>query len=90
MKYRMSNKVWIISSRKTDGRYNQGIIVGVEAVSDHIFYPDEKSFFNSFKDQFKYKVAYVDCVTGKAVTQWIYEDDLSKTKPESKTTADRQ
>ena len=83
MKFRMNSKIWIShkSERKTDGRYNQGKIVGVEANNDGLYFVGKADFFRGF-DSFRYKVAYIDVCTGKGVSKWLNEDYLSKSKPE--------
>ena len=50
MQFKMNNKVRIIPSKKIDGRYNCGIIIGFEKVQNNIYlgYMDEKEFYNRF------------------------------------------
>ena len=79
-KYRMGQSVWILSSKKTDGRYNKGNIVGIELSYYGLGYLTEKQYLDDFSHP-KYKVAYVDCFTNKGCSVWVHEDDLSKEKP---------
>jgi hypothetical protein len=81
MKYKMGSKVYITSSKKTDGRYNKGKIVGVELSYFGLGYLTETQYFNDF-DHPRYKVAYVDCFTNKACCHWYSEEELQKEKPE--------
>jgi hypothetical protein len=37
MLFKMNNKVKIISSKKTDGRYNYGTIIGIEKEEDGFY-----------------------------------------------------
>ena len=78
-KFRMRQKVVIIPSRKTDGRYNQGTVVGIEFVQDgcYLGYNSEKEYLARYTVP-RYKVAYVDCVTLQASTTWFCENELSK------------
>ena len=76
----IKNKVWILDSKKIDGRYNKGIIVGVEMAYEVLGFITEAQFFRSF-EEFRYKVAYVDVFTGKACIDWKHHTDLSKLKP---------
>ena len=77
----MNKKVWIISSKKTDGRYNKGIVVGIEKFYDGFGYISESQFFRDFKD-WRYKIAYVDVATNKACQEWVHYTELSTAKPE--------
>lgn len=73
----MGKKVKILTSEKTDGRYNYGKIVGIELLEDRYYlgYIDEREFLNRFTME-RYKVAYIDCVTNRANTEWVYVEDL--------------
>ncbi|MNG03802.1 hypothetical protein D3C85_794210 [compost metagenome] len=82
MKFRLKSKVWLVDSRKIDGRYNKAIIIGYELRSQSLCVFSEQQFFNDFRLPV-YKVAYVDCFTGNAITCWCDESSLSKVKPES-------
>lgn len=77
--YRMKSKVKIISRQKSDGRFNFGVIVGIELIQDayYLGYKTEKEFVSKFIVP-KYKVAYVDCFTNKAHSEWFAESELSK------------
>lgn len=76
----MGNKVWILNSKKTDGRYNKGVIVGIEKDYIKLGFMTESQYFRDFIE-YRYKVAYVDVFTGRAIAEWIYHTNLSKTKP---------
>lgn len=79
--FTMKSKVWILNSRKQDGRYNKGIIVGIELDRPPTLgYRDESQFFRDFKEG-RYKVAYVDVFTNKACVEWFHCTNLSKTSP---------
>lgn len=80
MKFKMNSKVYILSSKKTDGRYNKGKVVGVELSYYGLGYLTETQYLNDFENP-KYKVAYVDCFTNKACCQWYAEEELQKDKP---------
>ena len=82
MKYRMGGIVWILSSKKTDGLYNKGKIVGVELNYYGLGYMTERQYLNDFGHP-RYKVAYVDCFTNRACSEWLCESDLQKNKPEA-------
>jgi hypothetical protein len=81
MRYKMGNKVYIKSSKKLDGRFNRGKIVGVELSYHALGFLTEAQYLNDFEHP-KYKVAYVDVFTGRAYASWYEEDDLCKDKPE--------
>lgn len=74
---RFKQKVKILSSLKTDGRYNYGKIVGIELLQDgyYLGYTSEKEYLARFTVP-KYKVAYVDCATKNACTEWFLEKDI--------------
>lgn len=86
MKFRMGSKVWLSgkSHRKTNGKYNQGKIVGVEANNYSLYFVGSADFFSGF-NSYRYKVAYIDVCTGKGCAEWFHEDSLSKNKPEDAT-----
>lgn len=75
--FRMGAKVTIISSKKTDGRYNHGIVVGIDKHYPYLGFTSEKQFFSGFKVA-RYKVAYVDCFTHKACQEWVTPGELVK------------
>ena len=75
--FKMGAKVTLTNSRKTDGRYNHGIIVGIEKSYPYLAFHTEAQFFKSFVVK-KYKVAYVDCFTGKACSDWVSYEDVVK------------
>lgn len=77
----LKNKVWILNSKKTDGRYNKGVIVGIELDYPYLNYTSESQYFKDFKES-RYKVAYVDVFTKRACCEWFRHDVLSKTKPD--------
>lgn len=80
MKFRMGGKVWILAGKKSDGRHNQGRIVGMELSYYGLGYICESQFLSDFGSP-RYKVAYIDCVTNRACQEWFAEEDLSKNKP---------
>ena len=77
---RIGNSVWIIKSKKIDGRYNRGKVVGIEMSYNGLGYLSETQFIKDHKIS-RYKVAYVDVVTKKACSEWLYHKDVSKEKP---------
>ena len=81
MNFRMGAMVWVISSRKTDGRYNKAKIVGVELNYYGLGFMTERQYLNDFAHP-RYKVAYVDCCTGRACSEWVGEHEIQKKKPE--------
>lgn len=74
---RMNKKVKILSGQKTDGRFNAGVIVGIELTEDNHYlgYRSASEFLKRFTNP-RYKVAYIDCVTERACTEWFYEREL--------------
>lgn len=78
--FSLKNKVWIINSKKIDGRYNKGIIVGIEMYYNGLSFFTERQYFNDF-EEYRYKVAYVDVFTGKGCCEWLDHSYLSKVKP---------
>lgn len=81
MKFKIKNKVWILPSKKIDGRYNNGKIVGIELFYYGLGFLTENQYLNDFESP-RYKVAYVDVFTGRACAEWYLENDLQKEKPE--------
>lgn len=79
MKFKMKNKVRILTSKKIDGRYNEGIIIGMELIENGFYlgYSSKKEYLNRFLSE-RYKVAYVDCVTERAGTDWFSDIQLEK------------
>jgi len=77
--FRMKQKVRIKRDQKTDGRFNAGTIIGIamEEGGAWLGYTSEKEFLARFNRP-TYKVAYVDCVTERACTEWFDEPDLEK------------
>lgn len=73
-------KVWITSSKKIDGRYNKGLIVGHELIYPFIGFTSETQYFNGFEED-RYKVAYIDCFTNRSCCEWFPKSEISKTKP---------
>lgn len=78
--FALKNKVWILNSKKIDGRYNKGVIVGIELIYNGLNFFIERQYFHDFEEHL-YKVAYVDICTGKACCEWVHHTDLAKTKP---------
>jgi len=76
----MNKKVWIISSEKIDGRYNQGKIVGVEKTNDTLYFVSKAHFYKGF-EPYRYKVAYVDVFTGEGCVEWVHHSDITITDP---------
>lgn len=79
--FNLGNKVRITSQQKTDGRYNIGKVIGVEFIQDacYLGYNNEKEFLSRFSPKHvNYKVAYVDCSTNRACTEWYGANELSK------------
>jgi hypothetical protein len=77
---KMNAKVWIVSQRKIDGRYNRGQVVGLEKTYGYLGFVSQTQFLSDFKLA-RVKVAYVDVFTGKGSAEWFSLDDLSKDKP---------
>ena len=77
--FRMKQKVTITSKQKTDGRYNNGRIIGIELIENAMYlgYRNEREFMDRFTES-RYKVAYIDCFTERACTEWYYEKELEK------------
>ena len=73
----MKGNVFILSSRKIDGRYNKGKIVGQRC--HHPFLSSRT--FESYKRELvcsEYQVAYQDVFTKKLMLEWFNEKELSK------------
>jgi len=79
--YRMKQNLKILSSQKKDGRFNFGKVVGIELTEDayYLGYKDKKEFLDRFTIA-KYKLAYIDCFTKRACTEWFNERELSTEK----------
>jgi len=77
--FKMKAKVKIISNQKIDGRFNFGTIIGIALEPNGIYLSQssEKSWLASFTAA-QYKVAYVDCFTNRACTEWFQEKELEK------------
>jgi hypothetical protein len=77
---RMNSKATILIHKKVDGRLNKGVIVGIEMTEDRAYlgYLTPSEFFSRFTRP-RYKVAYIDCVTNRACTDWFQEDELQRT-----------
>lgn len=78
-KFRLKQKVKILSSKKIDGRYNYGTIIGVELQPDSYYlgYVNEREYLRRFT-RAQYKVAYIDCYTNRAEVQSYQEKELDK------------
>lgn len=74
---RMKQKVRILTSQKTDGRYNTGVIIGIEYTEGYYYlgYNNLREYVTRH-DVPRYKVAYVDCVTQRAQNEWYYQNQL--------------
>jgi hypothetical protein len=77
----INKKVWITSSKKTDGRYNRGVVKGIDLFYDGLGYISETQYLKDF-EEWRYKIAYVDVFTKRACQEWIHYKELSVTKPE--------
>jgi len=75
----MKQKVKILKDQKSDGRFNSGTIVGIEMTQDayYLGYINEREYVARFTVP-RYKVAYVDCFTNRAQTEWFDEKHLEK------------
>jgi hypothetical protein len=75
----MKQRVTILSSKKIDGRYNDGIVLGIEMVqyAYGIGYANKKEFYARFTVP-RYKVVFIDCVTERAGQAWFNEDELER------------
>jgi len=76
-KFRFKQKVKIESSKKADGRFNFGHVVGIELIQDAFYlgYKNESEYLRRFS-MARYKVAYIDCVTERACNEWFEEHEL--------------
>ena len=79
MAFRIGSKVKILSSQKTDGRYNFGKVVGVVFSQNgyYLGYRTDREFFARFTVPV-YTVAYIDCFTKNACVEVFSEKELSK------------
>lgn len=79
-KFRMKQKVKIISSQKTDGRFNYGRVVGIE-IKQNAFclgYSNKTEFFKRFDGaSIEYTIAYIDCVTNRACVEKFMDKELN-------------
>lgn len=78
----INKKVWILQ-QKTDGRYNKGVVVGIEKIYEGFGYLTEKQYFSDFVP-YRYKVAYVDVFTKKACCEWVHHSDVTDKNPQVK------
>lgn len=77
MKFKIGQRVRILSSKKISGEYNCGVIIGVSKDSNAFFYKDEKQFYKLFTIPV-YKVAYVDVATKSGCAKWFNEQEIEK------------
>lgn len=80
----MNKKVWLLNSKKTDGRYNKGVIVGIDKIYEGLGYMTERQYQQDFV-VYKYKVAYVDVYTNKACNEWVHHSYVSTIDPTKET-----
>lgn len=80
-KFKINQTVWLLDSKKTDGRYNKGKVVGIEFSYPYLSFLTEREYLAAFCNPV-YKVAFVDCFTGRGNTEWSGEANLQKEKPE--------
>lgn len=78
---RLGKRVTIYPSKKIDGRYNKGKIIGVELTKSahYLGHFGETNYLAQFTVP-SYKVAWVDCFTGKGETGWFYEEAFIEPK----------
>jgi hypothetical protein len=76
----INKKVWILSSKKSDGRYNQGKVVGIENTNDNLYFVNKTHFYKGFLPR-RYKVAYIDLVTKRGFSEWFSYNDVVITAP---------
>jgi hypothetical protein len=76
----MNKKVWDINSRKIDGRYNCGKVVGIKKIYEGLGFITEKQYLNDFVE-YEYLFACVDVCTGRASAVWVHYNKLSLTEP---------
>ena len=81
---RMNQKVWIINSKKVDGRYNRGKVIGLEKSYESLGCFTENQFLREF-ELTMCKVAYIDVFTKKGCQEWVSITDVSTDKPEDAT-----
>ena len=77
--FRLKQRVKIVSSQKTDGRFNFGRIVGIKIHqnNNYLGYKTEKEFISRFDgSNCTYHVAYIDCVTKRACVEEFNEKYL--------------
>lgn len=77
--FRIKQKVTILKSKKIDGRYNEGIVVGIEVLQNEYYlgYKSKQEFYKRFDGRsVKYKVAYIDCFNEKAYVEEFFQSDL--------------
>lgn len=79
MKFRMGNRVKILDSKKNDGRFNYGKVIGIDLRSDNssLRQRDEINYIKSFNLPF-YKIAFVDCNTNQVISDWFAEEKMEK------------
>jgi hypothetical protein len=77
---KMGKKAWLTGNLKADGRCNVGKVVGIDKTYEVLCFVSEKQFIDH-RQISRYKVAYVDVVTGKGVSKWFHQDDVSFVKP---------
>lgn len=77
--YRLGQRVKILTSEKTDGRFNCGKIVGIVMTQNGFYlgYMNEKEFLARFTIP-EYVVAYIDCVTERACTDRFTHSQLER------------
>ena len=78
---RIGKKAWMTGSIKTDGRCNVGKVVGVDLIYEGLGFITEKQFISSHVP-YRYKVAYVDVFTKRAISEWVHKSDVSFVNPE--------
>jgi hypothetical protein len=81
---KMNSKVWITSSRKIDGRYNHGQVVGIDKTYEGLYIISKSQFLRDIRLS-RLKVAYIDVFTNKGCIEWFYVSQLSKEKPSDAT-----
>jgi hypothetical protein len=77
---KLSGNVWILSSKKTDGRYNKGKIVGYRSGHGCLGFFNLRQFMDAIKIE-EYQVAYQDCFTQRYCIEFFRPNELSKTNP---------
>lgn len=76
----MNKKVWLLNSKKIDGRYNKGVIVGINKIYEGLGYMTERQYLQDFV-VYEYKVAFVDVCTNKACAEWVHHSYVSTADP---------